>query len=176
MWCSAILDQIYQDGSLAMVKKQDRKKLTLAQGFPDGRVWSLGREDPLEDGVATHSSILAWKIPWTEEPGGPKSIECQRVGHDWSAWRACSSCLLLWDRAAVLVHLWHVINKSLSAVVQYRFIAHSWFCELAESVLFGMNPWTWSRFAKNVLTHWVPLCVGVTWLNGPLSDHTQLPK
>ena len=34
------------------------------------RVWSLGREDPLEKGIATHSSILAWKILWTEEPGG----------------------------------------------------------------------------------------------------------
>ena len=33
-------------------------------------VWSLGWEDPLEDGIATHSSILAWRIPWTEEPGG----------------------------------------------------------------------------------------------------------
>ena len=34
------------------------------------RVWSLGREDPLKNGMATHSSILAWRIPWTEEPGG----------------------------------------------------------------------------------------------------------
>ena len=34
------------------------------------RVWSLGQEDPLEKGMATHSSILAWEIPWTEEPGG----------------------------------------------------------------------------------------------------------
>ena len=41
-----------------------------------------GREDPLEEEVATHSSILAWKIPWTEEPGGLQSIVWQRVGHD----------------------------------------------------------------------------------------------
>ena len=34
------------------------------------QVWSLGQEDPLEEGMATHSSILAWKLPWTEEPGG----------------------------------------------------------------------------------------------------------
>ena len=46
--------------------------------------WSLGQEDPLEEGMATHSSILAWKIPWTEEPGGLQSIGSQRVGHDWS--------------------------------------------------------------------------------------------
>ena len=37
-------------------------------------VWSLGWEDPLEEGMATHSSIFAWKIPWTEEPGGLKSM------------------------------------------------------------------------------------------------------
>jgi len=38
--------------------------------------------DPLEEGMATHSSILAWKSPWTEEPGGLQSTELQRVGHD----------------------------------------------------------------------------------------------
>ena len=46
------------------------------------RVQSLGREDPLEKGMATHSSILAWRIPWTEEPGRLQSMELQRVGHD----------------------------------------------------------------------------------------------
>ena len=43
---------------------------------------SLGWEDPLEKGTATYSSILAWRIPWTEEPGGLQSTELQRVGHD----------------------------------------------------------------------------------------------
>ena len=42
----------------------------------------LGQEDPLEEGMATHSSILAWRIPWTEEPGGLQSIGSQKVGHD----------------------------------------------------------------------------------------------
>ena len=63
-------------------------------GFPDDSdskespamqetwVQSLGREDPLEKGMATHSSILAWRIPWTEEPGGLQSIGSQRVRHD----------------------------------------------------------------------------------------------
>jgi len=45
------------------------------------RVQSLGQEDPLEGEMATHSSILAWEIPWTEEPGGLQSIRLQRVGH-----------------------------------------------------------------------------------------------
>ena len=49
-------------------------------------IWSLGWEDPLEKetvGVETHYSILAWRIPWTEDPGGLHSAELQRVGHDW---------------------------------------------------------------------------------------------
>ena len=45
-------------------------------------VLSLGQEDPLEKGLATHSSILAWRIPWTEEPGGLQSMGSQRVGQD----------------------------------------------------------------------------------------------
>ena len=45
---------------------------------------SLGWKDPLEKGMATHSSILAWKIPWTEEPNGLQSMGSQRVIHDWA--------------------------------------------------------------------------------------------
>ena len=48
------------------------------------QVRSQGWEDPLEEGMATHSSILAWRIPWTEEPGGGRAPVCgsHRVGHD----------------------------------------------------------------------------------------------
>ena len=45
-------------------------------------VQSLGQEDLLEEGIATHSSILAWRIPWTEEPGGLQPIGLQRVRHN----------------------------------------------------------------------------------------------
>ena len=45
-------------------------------------VQSLGWEDALEEGMATHPSILAWRIPWTEEPGGLQSMQLQRVGHN----------------------------------------------------------------------------------------------
>ena len=47
------------------------------------RFWSLVQEDPLEKGMPTHPSILAWRMPWTEEPGGLQSMGLQRVGHDW---------------------------------------------------------------------------------------------
>ena len=45
-------------------------------------IWSLGQEDPLEEEVATHSSILAWEIPWTEEPCTLQSLGMQRVGNN----------------------------------------------------------------------------------------------
>ena len=50
---------------------------------------SLGQEDPLEEGMATLSSILAWRIPWTEELGGLQSMGLQRTGHDWVTEEAC---------------------------------------------------------------------------------------
>ena len=64
--------------SRASLAAQKAKNLPAVQEtwFP-----SLGWEDPLEKGMATYSSILAWRIPWTEEPGG--SVGLQRVGHDW---------------------------------------------------------------------------------------------
>ena len=74
-------------------------KINIIKGFPGGSVvknpptmpetqetWvlSLGWENPLEEGMATYSSILAWRIPWTEEPDRIQFIEYWRVGHDWS--------------------------------------------------------------------------------------------
>ena len=61
------------------------KNLPISEG--DARMWvpSLGREDPLEEEMATHSSILAWKAPWTEEPGGLQSVGSQKVRHDFKA-------------------------------------------------------------------------------------------
>ena len=70
--------------------------ITSSGGFPDTsgkeptsqckrhemQVLSLGQESPLEKGMATHSSILAWRIPWTEEPGGLQSMGSQRFRHD----------------------------------------------------------------------------------------------
>ena len=64
------------------------------------RVLSLGREDPLEEGMATLSSILAWRIPWTEEPGGLQSMGSPRVGH------------LLSD--FTLTVLFHVLEKEMA--------------------------------------------------------------
>ena len=56
--------------------------IKLLSPMPKTRVRSLGWENPLEKELATHSSILAWEIPWTEEPDGLQSMGLQRVGHD----------------------------------------------------------------------------------------------
>ena len=59
------------------------KRLKRLPPMRETRVWSLGREDPLEKEMATHSSILAWRIPWTEKPCRLQSTGSQRVRHDW---------------------------------------------------------------------------------------------
>ena len=63
---------------------QWQKNLPAMQEPQEMRVWSLGWDDPLKKEKETHSSILPWRIPWTEEPGGLQCIASQRVGQDWS--------------------------------------------------------------------------------------------
>ena len=67
---------------MAFPRGSDRKESTCNAG--GSQVRSQGQEDPLEGGMATHSSILAWRIPWTEEPDRLQSMESQRVGYDWA--------------------------------------------------------------------------------------------
>ena len=59
------------------------KNLPASAGVTGDMGSILGQEDPLEEGMATYSSILVWEIPWTEESGGLQSMMLQRVGHDW---------------------------------------------------------------------------------------------
>ena len=81
-------------------------------GFPDGasgkgparqcrrqEMWvqSLGQEDPLEEAVAIRSGLLAWRIPWTEEPGGPQSVGSQRVTEATSHTRVYNGVTLLYS-------------------------------------------------------------------------------
>ena len=66
----------------AFLVAQTVKNLPVTQ---ETQVWFLGREDTLEKGMATHSSILAWRIPWSEELGRLQSVGSQRVGHGWEA-------------------------------------------------------------------------------------------
>ena len=109
------------------------------------RVWSLGWEDPLEKEMAPHSSILAWRIPWTEEPGGLQSMGSQRVRHIWAislSLMPSSYCYYYFvfvmenDKPRGLAHLWrdnrhlkikwingkaNEYKKGVSADLQYSF-------------------------------------------------------
>ena len=85
----------------------------------EARIQSLGQEDPLEKGMATHSSILAWRIPWTEEPGGLQSLGSQRVRHGWANNTATTTILL-----QVLLGRNHLKAGQLLAV--RRYILSSW--------------------------------------------------
>ena len=64
------------------------------QQSPEVEVRPRGHEDPLEEGMATHSSILTWRIPWTEEYGGLQSTVSQRAGHNWSNWALSTYAVL----------------------------------------------------------------------------------
>ena len=77
---------------LASLAAQTVRSLPAVQG---SRVQSLDREDPLEKEMATHSSILAWKIPWLEESSRLQPMGSQRVGHDWATSRSLFSLFLL---------------------------------------------------------------------------------
>ena len=74
-------------------------------------VWPLSWEDPLEKEMTTHTNILAWKIPWTEEPGGLQIMGCQRVGYNWACMHAKpvsvkSKLYLKWNEVKSLNRVW----------------------------------------------------------------------
>ena len=66
----------------SLVAQMVKKKKKIPPAMLETWVPSLGGEEPLEEGTVTHSSIPAWRIPWTEEPGGLQSMGSKRVGHD----------------------------------------------------------------------------------------------
>ena len=80
----------WESGSLFLLLRKElfawssRSLIRSLLPMQETRIWFLGWEDPLEKEMSTHSSILAWRIPWTEKPGGLLSMESQRVGQDWT--------------------------------------------------------------------------------------------
>ena len=96
------------------------QRLKCLPGIQETRVRSLGWEDPLEKEMATHSSTLAWRIPWREEPGSLQSMGSQRVRHDWAT--SLSRRREQWSRMLVLYR--SKINTetySLSLVIRSSF-------------------------------------------------------
>ena len=104
--------------------------------------WSMGQEDPLEEGMATHSSILAWRIPRTKEPGGLQSMGSQRVEHNWSdivhthTYFGSCFCHQIWRWIVQTINV--IINisafKSTTMLVVF-YLTHSFFFSLSPSFL-----------------------------------------
>ena len=79
-YLSTFQSQLWLVGKLFPIAQGVKNLLPMQETW----VWPLGQEVPLEKGMAIHSNILAWRIPWTEEPGGLLSKGSQRVGHNWA--------------------------------------------------------------------------------------------
>ena len=85
------------------------------------QVWTLDWEDPLEKGMATHSSILAWRIPWIEEPGGLQSVGLQRVAYNWESNTFTFALVTTgseewknrWPRICVVVYLLCILRRNM---------------------------------------------------------------
>ena len=107
------------------------------------RVRFLGWEDPLEKEMATHSSILAWRIPWTEEPGGLQSTGSQRVGHDW----ATSLTQIPWTEEP------GGLQSTGSQRVDERLHAHSALCSSINGPRDVPTRWSKSEKANNTWYH-----------------------
>ena len=75
------------------------------------QVWSFGQEDPLEEGMATHSSILAWKIPWTEKSGRLQFMGLQRVGYNWVTEHSTLAYISTHSRNVDTIYTMQGVNK-----------------------------------------------------------------
>ena len=107
-------------------------------------VWSLGREDPLEKEMATHSSSLAWKIPWTEEPGRLQPMESQRIEYNWAT-SLSFSFLLTWVVAStsecLSTEFYLGIKSSRHMNMETLCVLFKW--ALSPLILFFKLLWNW---------------------------------
>ena len=135
-------------------------RASLVAAMQETQVRSLGWEEPLEEGMATNSIVIAWEIPWTEKPGGLLSIESQRVGHNWRDW-ACTQ---------------HILDGS--GKYSYFLLYFSFFFLLIRVIPFTWNSLQPSRttekhIASNQMTFpsvrnvWLPL-LGIDYLEQPV--------
>ena len=138
-------------------------------------VQSLGREDPLEKEMAPHSSTLAWKIPWTEEPGRLQSTGSQRVGHDWAT--SLSFFLSLSDKT-LLVPRWHwVVTETPTTNSFWKANSSPWLEKViyrhtlsSRRGLHGVRPAELPSALRQSPAHWPCLFICVR------KDNTTLPK
>ena len=95
------------------------------QAMQEIQVWSLGLEGSLEKEIATHSSILAWRMPWTEEPGGLQSMEPQRVRHDWAHTHVHIHVNMLWWLTEFQIFYSHLPAKCIGPLTLWVTVTES---------------------------------------------------
>ena len=122
------------------------KNLPAMQEMQDLWVQSLGWKDPPEKGMATCSRILAWRIPWTEEPDRLRSLRSQRVGHDWVTKQTCASTITPQSEKNSLLNLLAVQNLSANIGSQNQCLEHR---HEAEFLLIRENPWAYFSHPQN---------------------------
>ena len=150
-------------------------------------VWSLGQKDPPEKEMATHSSILAWEIPWTEEPGGLQFMGLQRVRHDYSTdtaatilgmtkmkvkWKSLSRESLTWTMKKISTVI-HYVNQWCPRLLLSNFNVHMNHLEILKLqilVQFGVGPefCLWQAFRRCwrgwfLFTWFCKFCVTGKW-------------
>ena len=116
----------------------------------DTRVQSLGLEDSLEKVMATHSSLLAWRIPWTEQPGGLQSIWSQRVGHNWVTHTHTHT-----HKSHVTLAI-HILTLTLRGLNHQRFLFYSSYMPVSGQLvaLFHTYPIQWPRLTTILPSLW----------------------
>ena len=146
------------------------KNLVAKQEMQDMWILSLSQEDPLKEEMATHSSILAWEIPWTEEPGRLQSMGVTRES-DWTEWAHLRDCVRktedgLWRRWDVIILNAHTLRKAPCWAVYIRKVLHTTLCVMGISPLYmeiglaklsnmSRIPWPASG-AEGALEAWYP--------------------
>ena len=132
MFCEMIHFSCLSDFQLSVLLTADKCSLSWASlvaqmvknlpAMQETWVRFLGWEDPSEKGMATHSSILAWRIPWTEKPGGLQSMGLQRVRHDWATKHSSLCLYILLSRNRLRLGRWgrHYLVKIISKYFNLR--------------------------------------------------------
>ena len=126
------------------------KNLPASQEMQETWVWSLGQEEALEEGMVTHSSILAWRIPWTEEPSRLQSSGLQRVGHNWSNWVGFRDSSVGKESARNAGDPGSIPRLGRSAGEQIGYpLQYSWaslVAQLVKNLPAMWEPWVWSNW------------------------------
>ena len=136
------------------------------------RVWSLDQEDPLEKEIATYSGTLAWKIPWTEDPGRLQFMGSQRVGRDWATSLSLSKLLLTWSTDWIRVHfiMYSIYQVELHETANTQpVLTVIYFKQIWRLFLRTTSFLTPPLVQIKNVTQYVPDCIGGAWPFGSAS-------